>query len=245
MKNKYRMDITTVHALTKIGRLINSIILILAVLGEFGVPLSGVVAFGGGSAIIVGIAAKDLLANFFGGWVIIMDKPFKVGDSIASPDQDIAGSVEYIGWRSTRIVTVDRVPLYVPNSIFTNITISNSSRRYNRRIHQVLSLCYEDSKKIINVARAVEVMLRTHLEIDQSQAIFINLTKFSSASLDLSISAFTKTTVLTEFQAIQEDVMLKILEIIEANGVALPSSTVTVEVPKGLMVNQTGEGRVC
>ena len=215
-KTKHRMDITTVHALTKVGRLVNWII-VVAMMEEFGVPLSGVVAFGGGSAIVVGIAAKDLLANFFGGWVIIMDKPFKVGDWISSPDQEIEGTVEYIGWRSTRILTFEQRPLYVPNSIFTNITISNPSRMRNRRIKKIVGVRYKDAKKIPVIAQAIQDMLKSHDGIDQRQTLYVNLTDFNTSSLDITVYAFTLATSTNEFQKVLQDVMLKILEILEAN----------------------------
>lgn len=238
MKRKHNLDVTMVHALIKIGRLFNWVILILAALEEFGVPLSGVVAFGGGSALIVGIAAKDLLANFFGGWVIIMDKPFKVGDWIASPDQEIEGTVEYIGWRSTRILNFERRPLYVPNSVFTNITISNPSRMKNRRIRQTVGLRYDDAKKVAAISSAIEVMLKQHPDIDQRQTIFVSLVNFAESSLNLLVYAFTKSTNWLEFQRAQEDVMLKILEIIEANQAqtAFPTRTLA-RMPEDLLLN--------
>lgn len=243
VKNKHKTDITTVHALTKVGRLINWIIVVLAVLEEFGVPLSGVVAFGGGSAIVVGIAAKDLLANFFGGWVIIMDKPFKVGDWIASPDQEIEGTVEYIGWRSTRILTFEQRPLYVPNSMFTNITISNPSRMRNRRIKKIVGVRYEDAKKIPVIAQAIQDMLKSHHEIDQRQTTYVNLTDFNASSLDITVYAFTITTSTVEFQRILQDVMLKILEILEANDaeIAFPTQVAI----HGGFFNEGKEGNLC
>lgn len=214
IKGPKKPDLTTVQALTKIGRLVNWVIVILVVLQEVGVPLSGVVAFGGGSAVVVGIAAKDLLANFFGGWVVIMDKPFKVGDWIASPDRNIEGTVEYIGWRSTRIRTFDKRPLYVPNAVFTTIAIENPSRMLNRRIKQVVGVRYNDASKVTQISAHIEKMLRAHEAIDQAQTIFVSLINFGASSLDLLIYCFTKTTAWVEFQKIQEDVMVKILEII-------------------------------
>ena len=100
-----------------------------------GYSISGVLAFGGIGGIAVGFAAKDLLANFFGGLMIYLDRPFSVGDWIRSPDKNIEGTVEEIGWRLTRIRTFDKRPLYVPNSTFTQISVENPSRMLNRRIY--------------------------------------------------------------------------------------------------------------
>ena len=75
------------------------------------------------AVIAIGFAAKDLLSNFFGGLFIYLDRPFAVGDWIRSPDREIEGTVEQIGWRVTRIRTFDKRPLYIPNSVFSQISV--------------------------------------------------------------------------------------------------------------------------
>lgn len=68
--------------------------------------------------------------------MIYFDRPFKVGDWIRSPDRQIEGTVERIGWRMTIIRTFDKRPLYVPNSVFSSIVVENPSRMLNRRIYE-------------------------------------------------------------------------------------------------------------
>ena len=120
---KKPMDPTTVGALGRLLRLIVTIIILLIVMQNYGYSISGILAFGGIGGIAVGFAAKDILANFFGGLMIYLDRPFKVGDWIRSPDKQIEGTVEDIGWRQTRIRTFDKRPLYVPNATFANISV--------------------------------------------------------------------------------------------------------------------------
>ncbi|MFG6247901.1 mechanosensitive ion channel family protein [Vibrio diabolicus] len=108
-------DETTVQAIAKVARLFFITVGILTVMQAFGLSLSGLLTFGGVGGLIVGLAAKDLLSNFFGGLMIYFDRPFKVGDWIRSPDRQIEGTVERIGWRMTIIRTFDKRPLYVPN----------------------------------------------------------------------------------------------------------------------------------
>ena len=86
-----------------------------------GFSVSGVMAFGGIGGIAIGFAAKDLLANFFGALTIYLDRPFSEGDWIRSPDREIEGIVENIGWRLTVIRSFDKRPIYVPNSVFASI----------------------------------------------------------------------------------------------------------------------------
>ena len=109
-------DRATLDAAVKLLRLSVLITAFLVALQTLGFSISGVLAFGGIGGIAVGFAAKDLLANFFGGLMIHLDRPFAVGDWVRSPDREIEGTVERIGWRQTLIRTFDTRPLYIPNS---------------------------------------------------------------------------------------------------------------------------------
>ena len=130
-----KVDRTTVDAVAQLLRIAALVTSFLVALQSLGFSVEGVLAFGGIGGIAIGFAAKDLLANFFGSLIIYFDRPFAVGDWIRSPDKEIEGTVEDIGWRLTRIRTFDKRPLYVPNSVFTTITVENPSRMSHRRIN--------------------------------------------------------------------------------------------------------------
>lgn len=224
------MDLTTVTAIGKLLRLSIIITSVLVVLQTLGYSISGVLAFGGIGGLAIGFAAKDLLANFFGGLMVYLDRPFVVGDWVRSPDRSIEGTVEAIGWRLTRIRTFDKRPLYVPNATFASITVENPSRMTNRRIYETIGVRYKDSRKIGTVVDQVRDMLKHHPEIDAGKTLIVNFNAFAPSSLDFFVYAFTKTTDWVRFHEIKQDVLLKILEIIHQNGadVAFPTSTVHV-----------------
>ena len=162
-------DRATMDAITKLLQMFVIITATLVVLQTLGVSIAGVLALGGIGGLAIGFAAKDLLANFFGGLMLYLDRPFAVGDWIRSPDREIEGDVEQIGWRLTRIRTFDKRPLYIPNAIFTTIAVENPSRMSNRRIYETIGLRYDDAAKLEPIVRAVEQMLRAHPEIDTSR----------------------------------------------------------------------------
>ena len=221
-------DRTTADAIAKLLRIVIIVIAFLILLQTLGFSVAGVLAFGGVGGIVVGFAARDLLANFFGGLMIYLDRPFEVGDWIRSPDKEIEGTVENIGWRLTRIRTFDKRPLYVPNSVFANIAVENPQRMTNRRIYETIGIRYDDAGKMAAITRDVKQMLREHPEIDTKQTMIVNFVKFAPSSLDFFVYTFTRTTEWIRFHEIKEDVMLKILEIIERHGAesAFPTSTV-------------------
>ncbi|MDA1382236.1 mechanosensitive ion channel family protein [Plesiomonas shigelloides subsp. oncorhynchi] len=140
-------DSTTVSAITKLSKFSVLLLFSLIIADYFGVSFSGLLAFGGTGAIIIGLAGKDILSNFFSGLMIYIDRPFNVGDWVSSPDRNIEGTVQSIGWRLTKIFTFDNRPLYVPNSVFSNISVENPGRMTNRRITATIGLRYEDAEK--------------------------------------------------------------------------------------------------
>jgi len=225
------VDKASIHATAKLLRVIIWILAGLMVLQSVGVSISGLLAFGGIGGIAVGFAAKDMLANFFGGLSIYLDRPFTTGDWIRSPDQEIEGTVEDIGWRLTRIRTFDQRPLYVPNAVFSQVSVENPSRMRNRRIYETIGVRYEDAAVLSNIVAQVREMLEHHEEIDLSRTLIVNFVSFGPSTLDFFVYTFTKTTNWVKFHAIKQDVLLKILEIVHANGadVAFPTTTVHLQ----------------
>ncbi len=225
------VDETTVIAIGKLLRISIVITAVLVVMQTLGFSISGVLAFGGIGGVAVGFAAKDLLANFFGGLMIFLDRPFAVGDWVRSPDQNIEGTVEMIGWRLTRIRTFDKRPLYVPNSTFANISVENPSRMTNRRIYETVGIRYDDGDKMAAIVSDVRTMLREHDEIDTNQTLIVNFNAFGPSSLDFFVYTFTKTTNWVKFHEIKQEVMLRIMEIIDQHGaeIAFPTRTLHMQ----------------
>ncbi|MCR8921922.1 mechanosensitive ion channel family protein [Dasania sp. GY-MA-18] len=225
------VDEATIFALGKLFRTAIIITASLMVLQTMGFSISGVLAFGGVGGIAIGFAAKDLLANFFGGLMVYLDRPFIIGDWIRSPDKQIEGTVEYIGWRQTRIRTFDQRPLYVPNSTFTQIAVENPSRMLNRRINETIGLRYDDADKVGAIVADVKEYLLANEDIDTEKTLMVNFNAFAASSLDFFIYTFTKTTNWVEYHKIKQQVLLDILAIIDKHGadIAYPTSTLKVD----------------
>lgn len=227
-QSEIEADEITIRVLARLLRLSVLITTALVILQTLGISVTGVVAFGGIGGIAIGFAAQDLLANFFGGLIIYLDRPFTVGDWIRSPDQEIEGTVEDIGWRQTIIRTFDKRPLYIPNSIFTKISVENPSRMLNRRIYETVGLRYCDASKVRKIIEAVKNMLINHEEIDTSNTLIVNFNSMSASSLDFFIYTFTKTTEWVYFHEVKQDVLLKIIDIVHEHGadIAFPTTTI-------------------
>ena len=227
-------DRATLDAVVKLLRLSVMITAFLVALQTLGFSISGVLAFGGIGGIAVGFAAKDLLANFFGGLMIYLDRPFAVGDWIRSPDREIEGTVERIGWRQTVIRGFDTRPLYIPNSAFANIAVENPSRMRNRRIYETIGIRYEDAEVMGAIVADVEAMLRAHEDIDSDNFLMVNFNAFAPSSLDFFIYCYTRTKAWAEYHGVKQDVLLRIIKIIDGHGAEIAFPTSTVHVPGGI-----------
>ena len=222
------LDPTTLLALAKLLRLSIVISAVLVALPTVGIEITALLAFGGVGGLAVGFAAQDLLSNFFGGLMIYLDRPFTIGDWIRSPDREIEGTVESIGWRLTIVRTFDKRPLYIPNSVFTTLTVENPSRMSNRRIKETIGIRYQDANKMGEIVAEVKSMLEQHDEIDTSQTLIVNFNAYSSSSLDFFIYTFTKTTNWIRYHEIKQDVMLRIIQIVHSHEAdfAFPTTTI-------------------
>lgn len=230
------MDRTTAMALGKLFRISVIITAVLVAMQSMGYSISGVLAFGGIGGIAVGFAAKDLLANFFGGLMIYLDRPFAVGDWIRSPDRELEGTVEDIGWRLTRIRTFDKRPLYIPNSIFTQVAVENPSRMLNRRIYENIGIRYDDAPKMRGIVNDVREMLGSHEDIDNQQTLIVNFNSYGASSLTFMVYCFTRTTQWVEYHQVKEKVLLDILDIIADHGAECAFPTTTLHVPNPVHV---------
>lgn len=216
------------------SKLTTIMILIIAgfmILDILDVPFQALLAFGGIGSLAVTWAAKDVIANFFGGAMIFVNRPFIVGDWIKSPNKNFEGVVEEIGWYMTRIRLFERIPTFIPNAVITDAIVENPGRMYNRRIKKTIGVRYNDVNKVPEIVENIRKMLKTHKEIDQSQFLFVHFVDFGPYSLDINIYTFTKTTKWEKFRIIQQDVLLKVAKIIEDCGaeIAFPTNTVHLQ----------------
>lgn len=224
-------DKTTADAIGKILRASVFITTGLVILQSLGFSVSYVLTFGGLSGIAIGFAAKDMLANFFGAFMIYWDRPFKVGDWVRSEEKEIEGYVEQIGWRLTKIRSFEKRPIYVPNSLFSTITLVNVTRMTHRRIKETIGVCYADVEKVNKITNEIEQMLTSHTGIDETQFLVVNFHTFGHSSLDILVYCFTHATGWKEHLRVKQEILLKINSIISSHGAQIAFPTTTLHLP--------------
>jgi MscS family membrane protein len=211
----------------------------LAVLANAGVNVTAAMAGLGVGGIAVALAAQKTIENLFGGMTLFADRPVRVGDFFRFGNQ--VGTVEQIGLRSTRVRTLDRTVLTVPNAEFSNLHLENFATRDRIRLHTILGVRYETSSEQLRYLLVqLRELLLEHPRITEDPAR-VRFVGFGAYSMDLEIFAYVDTSDWNEFLQVREDLFLQIIDIVNesGSGFAFPSQTMYVGRDTGLPDEKT------
>jgi MscS family membrane protein len=218
----------------------------LAVLHSFGVNVIAVMAGLGVGGIAVALAAQKTVENFIGGITLYADQPVRVGEFCRFGET--IGTVEEVGLRSTRVRTLERTIVTIPNSEFSNFQIENFARRDCIWYHPTLNVHYETTPDQIRyILVEARRMLYAHPKVDSASAR-IRFVGFGRASLDLEVFSYVTVTDYGEYLEVAEDLNLRLMDIVAAAGSSLvfPAQTTYVEKGRGRDPNraQAAEAQV-
>ena len=220
------IDNTLVPTLRKALKAFLAIVVFVVVVQNLGYSVSGLLGALGVGGLAMALAAKDTLANLFGGVTILIDRPFRPGDWVSFNDSD--GVVEEIGLRSTRIRTFAKTLVSVPNSVLANATVENHSLMPKRRIKMTVGVTYDTTPDQMRVAvSSIEDYLHGNPAIDQD-FLMVKFTAFNSSSLDIFVYCFTVTTDWVQHLQVRQDVQLAVMDLLESQGLSIAFPTQTV-----------------
>ncbi|HHW74516.1 MAG TPA: mechanosensitive ion channel family protein [Firmicutes bacterium] len=224
-------DTLLIDFLIKAIKAVIAALAVIIVVQQLGYDINGFIAGLGLGGLAVALAAKDALANIFAGIVIIADKPFSVGDWIAT--SEVEGTVEQVSFRSTKIRTFAQALVTVPNAVLANEAVTNWSRMGRRRVSFTLKVALGTSReKVKSSVEQIREMLQKETSV-HPETILVNFEEFGESSLEIMIYFFTKTTAYAEYLTAREAINLKILEILEDGSVelAIPAQKIHLASP--------------
>lgn len=206
------------------------VVVVIAILQEWGINVSALLASLGLMGLAVSLAAKDTLENIISGFVILLDKPILSGET--GEIAGVQGTVEEIGLRSTKIRTFDKTLVTIPNKEVINQNINNWSRRDKRRVRTYIGLVYSTTKdQMVKILEDIREMLANHPRVSKDENFYVHFETFGDSSLNILLQYYTDTANYGEYLKIVEDINLRIMEIVEKNGssFAFPSRSIYVE----------------
>jgi len=200
----------------------------IVALAQLGVSVASLVAGLGIGGLAVALAAQKTLENLFGTLSIGVDQPMREGDLVKL--YDVVGEVERIGLRSTRIRTLDRTIITIPNGELANQRIESFTVRDRLRLATTIGLVYQTtSQQMRAILAELEAILRRHPKI-WSNKVVVRFKELAASSLDIEIMAWFQTSDWSEFQGIRQDILLDFMAAIERSGSAIAFPTRTVHI---------------
>lgn len=217
-ENKEQISRTVFPVLAKLIKVVIVIIAVVAIAVEFDFKQVSSILTGlgiGGAALA--LASQDLIKNFFGGFVILSERSFNVGDWIKV--DSFEGIVEELGLRSTKIRTFDKEIVIIPNSRFSDREVVNFSARENRRVTFTLNVMYNTpSQNVKSLIDKIQNMLDNNPKIMKDTAL-VRLSSLGASSLEIYVLYLTITKEYNEFMEIKNDVNFKIIELFKEENV--------------------------
>ena len=200
----------------------------VAILSLLGYPVASLIAGLGLGGLVIALAAQKTVENLFGAFSLGVDQPFREGDFVRI--EDFVGTVEAIGLRSTRVRTLDRTIISLPNGKLADSRIESFAVRDRIRLACVIGLVYDTTAAQLRaVLDGFERVLRGHARI-WPDSITVRFMQFGASSLDVQVMAWFRTSDYDEFQLIRQEVLLQFMEVVEAAGSSFAFPTQTLHV---------------
>ena len=228
-----RLDLNTnrtlISVLEKVFRFCVLALCIITVLDELGYPVTGLITGLGLTGLTFSLAAKDSASNMFSGLMILIEKPFGIGDWIKVGD--VEGTVEDLTFRSTKVRALDNSLYVLPNATVSSATINNGTKRTKRLFRFTLGVTYDATRPQLEaLMAALAKMLRERCEVE-TESVTVRLTGFGDSSIDILVSCYVETPDLARFLSIQNSLNLDIMDVMAQCGTsfAFPSTSVYIE----------------
>ncbi|MBN1826485.1 MAG: mechanosensitive ion channel family protein [Candidatus Eisenbacteria bacterium] len=225
-KTESTLDDQLVPLIRKTVKVVFAILAFVVVVQNLGYQVTGLLAGLGIGGLAFALAAQTTLSNLFGSVTIILDRPFRVGELVSG--DGFLGVIEEIGLRSTRVRTLDKTMVTVPNAKLADMTVDNLTQRSRRRVRFTLGVTYEtDADRMERALERIRAVLEAREDAEPG-SIVVRFAGFGDSSLDILVQFLSIRTDWAEYLTVRQEVNLAIMRELEALGleVAFPTRTV-------------------
>ena len=221
---------TTISFFSRIAKVLIYIVAGFIIIKELGYDLSGLVTGLGITSVVIALAAQDVVKSMLAGLSILSDRPFSVGDYINVGNY--SGTVEDITFRTTRIRDINNQIVVLPNSILTNSSIINSTKREKRRYDLTLTLELNTPlDKVADLSENIKLLLHEHSSV-LKENIRVFFDTVSDNGINLAISFYTDIIDFNEFLEFKQEMNYAILEIVQSKSIELAYNTQSIHLKK-------------
>jgi MscS family membrane protein len=223
---------TSRSLLSLVGRILKVVVVVIAAitaLGAMGLPIASLLAGLGIGGIALAFGAQKTVENLFGAIALGVDQPLREGDFVKVED-NVLGTVEAIGLRSTRVRTLDRTMVTLPNGRLSEMRIETFAARDRCRLFATIGVVYDTSAAQLRaVLEGFEQTLRSHPQV-WTENVAVRFIGFGASSLDIEVMSWFTTPSWDEFKVIRQQVLIGFMEVVEKAGTAFAYPTQTIHV---------------
>lgn len=220
---KRQADETLSRVGTQVIRIVIKVVCLICFIGYIGIETASITALIASAGVSVGLALQGSLSNFAGGIIIIIMRPFRIGDKITTNGE--TGTVEDIHMFYTVLVTADNKVIHVPNGALANNVIVNTSTKETRRVEVVMSIAY--STDLDKATEVIQSVCKQNALIFTDPAPFVGIREYSSSSVDLNIRVWCNN---GDYWTINNYLLVEIKKAFDENGIEIPFNQLEVAI---------------
>lgn len=221
--NRTKLDLTVTKFAVQVTKIVLYILLITIVLSLLGIPSTSIITVIGTAGVAIGLALKDSLSNVAGGFLLMINKPFKIGDYIVT--NGVEGTVSQISILYTRLDSLTNQAIFIPNGMAVNATIINNNGNQNRRLEMLFSISYNDDFE--KAKRIIEDLLNKHEKILHEIPLLVVLKEHGSSAIVILVRAWC---VGVDYWDIYFDLNEKVRAAFIENDIEIPYNQLDVHV---------------
>ena len=186
--SKTKLDLTVVKFTTQVTKILLYVLLLTVVLSMVGIPATSIITVIGTAGVAIGLALQNSLSNVAGGFLLMITKPFKIGDYIIS--NGVEGTVSQISILHTRLDSVTNQAIFIPNGLAINAVVVNNSQNDERRVDVDFSISYKDDFE--TARQIITDIIKAHDKVDKQQEIFVRMSEHGESAIIITSRCWCK-----------------------------------------------------
>lgn len=186
--SKTKLDLTVVKFTTQVTKILLYVLLLTVVLSMVGIPATSIITVIGTAGVAIGLALQNSLSNVAGGFLLMVTKPFKIGDYIIS--NGVEGTVSQISILHTRLDSVTNQAIFIPNGLAINAVVVNNSQNDERRVDVDFSISYKDDFE--TARQIITDIIKAHDKVDKQKEIFVRMSEHGESAIIITSRCWCK-----------------------------------------------------
>ena len=221
--SKTKLDLTVVKFTTQVAKIVLYVLVLTVVLSIIGIPSTSIITVIGTAGVAIGLALQNSLSNVAGGFLLMLTKPFKIGDYIVS--NGVEGTVSQISILHTRLDTMTNQAVFIPNGIAVNAVVINNSTNEERRVDLDFSISYDDDFALAQ--KVITEVIKAHEKVNKQKEIFVRMSEHGGSAVIITSRCWCKN---EDYWVVHFDLIEQVRAAFIENNIEIPYNHIDVNI---------------